>query len=37
MAIKELGKRVNLIPVIAKADAFNPAELVAFKKRVTNL
>jgi cell division control protein 12 len=33
-AMKELGSRVNLIPVIAKADTLMPTELQEFKQRV---
>ena len=32
--MKRLGSRVNLIPVIAKADTMTPNDLVAFKQRV---
>jgi len=32
--MKELGNRVNLIPVIAKADTITPQEMAAFKQRV---
>lgn len=32
--MKSLGSRVNIIPVIGRADALMPAELVDFKKRV---
>ncbi|KAK9900130.1 putative CDC12-septin [Cystobasidium minutum MCA 4210] len=32
--MKRLGSRVNLIPVIAKADTMTPNDLVGFKKRV---
>ena len=32
--MKELGDRVNLIPVIAKADTITPQEMGAFKQRV---
>lgn len=32
--MRRLGPRVNVIPVVAKADSLNPAELAAFKKRV---
>ena len=34
LTMQELSKRVNLIPVIAKSDTFNRAELEAFKKVV---
>lgn len=32
--MKELGKRVNLIPVIAKADTVSPLVMHDFKERV---
>lgn len=32
--MKRLGSRVNLIPVIAKADTMTPNDLTSFKKRV---
>lgn len=32
--MKKLGTRVNLIPVIAKADTLTPEDLLAFKQRV---
>lgn len=32
--MKRLGTRVNLIPVVAKADTVTPAEMVTFKQRV---
>jgi len=32
--MRRLGSRVNVIPVIAKADSLSPAELADFKKRV---
>ena len=32
--MKELSKRVNLIPVIAKADTISPSTLGAFKERI---
>ena len=32
--MKRLSSRVNLIPVIAKADTLSPADLLAFKARV---
>lgn len=35
--MRRLGSRVNVIPVIAKADSLSPAELVDFKKRVNNV
>lgn len=34
ITMKELGNRVNLIPVIAKADTITPQEMAAFKQRV---
>jgi cell division control protein 12 len=34
VAMRELGSRVNLIPVIAKADTVTPADMAAFKQRV---
>jgi cell division control protein 12 len=33
-AMKELGGRVNLIPVIAKADTLTADEIMGFKERV---
>ncbi|KAI9314577.1 Septin-domain-containing protein [Dichotomocladium elegans] len=33
-AMKRLGSRVNLIPVIAKADTLTPKDLSAFKERI---
>lgn len=33
--MKRLGTRVNLIPVIAKADTLTPADLAKFKQNVT--
>jgi cell division control protein 12 len=33
-AMKELGSRVNLIPVIAKADTLTKEEIMGFKERV---
>lgn len=33
--MKRLGTRVNLIPVIAKADTLSPADLVKLKHRVS--
>lgn len=33
--MKRLGTRVNLIPVIAKADTMTPEDLLAFKQRVS--
>lgn len=32
--MRRLSPRVNVIPVIGKADALTPRELKAFKKRV---
>lgn len=32
--MKELGSRVNLIPVIAKADTLTPEEIIIMKKKV---
>jgi cell division control protein 12 len=32
--MKRLGSRVNLIPVIAKADTLSPTDLVKFKERI---
>lgn len=32
--MKRLGSRVNLIPVIAKADTLTPKDLAHFKKKV---
>ncbi|KAJ3169269.1 hypothetical protein HDU88_001066 [Geranomyces variabilis] len=32
--MRRLGARANIIPVVAKSDSMNPAELAAFKKRV---
>ncbi|KAI8868878.1 Septin [Ramicandelaber brevisporus] len=36
-AMKAIGSRVNLIPVIAKADTLLPSALKAFKKRVAEV
>lgn len=33
--MKRLGTRVNLIPVIAKADTLTPQDLAAFKRNVS--
>ncbi len=33
--MRRLGTRVNLIPVIAKADTMTPADLATFKDRVS--
>jgi cell division control protein 12 len=35
--MKRLCTRVNLIPVIAKADTLSPADLAKFKQRVSQL
>ena len=35
--MRRLSPRVNVIPVIGKADALTPKELRAFKKRVRPL
>jgi cell division control protein 11 len=32
--MKRLSPRINVIPVIGKADTFTPGELADFKKRV---
>lgn len=32
--MKRMGKLVNIIPIIAKADAYTPQELAEFKQRV---
>ena len=32
--MRRLSPRVNVIPVIGKADSFTPSELKGFKKRV---
>ncbi len=32
--MKQLGQRVNLIPIIAKADTLTPKDMAAFKNRV---
>ena len=32
--MKRLGSRVNLIPVIAKADTLSPSDLIKFKERI---
>jgi len=34
VAMKEIGSRTNLIPVIAKSDTLMPADLKAFKERI---
>lgn len=36
-AMKRLGSRVNLVPVVAKADTLTPADLAAFKQRVKDV
>ncbi|KAJ1798529.1 Septin spn4 [Coemansia sp. RSA 2399] len=36
-AMKAIGARVNLIPVIAKADTLSPASLRQFKKRIMDV
>lgn len=36
VCMKELDKRVNIIPVIAKADTVSRAELSQFKARVSS-
>jgi cell division control protein 12 len=33
--MKRLSSRVNLIPVVAKADTLSPADLIRFKQRVS--
>lgn len=33
--MKRLGTRVNLIPVIAKADTMTPQDILAFKENVS--
>jgi septin family protein len=35
--MKRLGSRVNLIPVIAKADTMTPQDIIAFKENVRKL
>ena len=35
--MRRLSPRVNVIPVIGKADSLTPSELKAFKKRVRSL
>lgn len=35
--MKQLGSRVNLIPVIAKADTLTPNEMLEFKKRIREI
>jgi cell division control protein 11 len=34
--MRRLSPRVNVIPVIGKADTLTPSELKTFKKRVSN-
>ena len=34
--MRRLSPRVNVIPVIGKADSLTPSELKAFKKRVSS-
>ena len=34
LCMKELDKRVNIIPVIAKADTISRPDLIQFKKQV---
>lgn len=34
--MKRLGTRVNLIPIIAKADTLTPNDLALFKQRVSS-
>jgi cell division control protein 12 len=33
--MKQIGSRVNLIPVIAKADTLTPQDLAKFKRNVS--
>ena len=33
--MKRLSSRVNLIPVVAKADTLSPADLARYKQRVS--
>ncbi|CDS07932.1 hypothetical protein LRAMOSA01881 [Lichtheimia ramosa] len=35
--MKRLGSRVNLIPVVAKADTLTPKDLMAFKQRIRDV
>lgn len=35
-AMKNLATRVNLVPIISKADGFTTDEITAFKQRITN-
>ncbi|RMJ22355.1 hypothetical protein PHISP_06769, partial [Aspergillus sp. HF37] len=35
--MKRLSSRVNLIPVVAKADTLSPSDLVRFKQRIQNV
>ena len=34
--MKELDKKVNIIPIISKADTISRQELLQFKKKVSN-
>lgn len=34
--IKNIAHRINVVPIIAKADSLSPAELTAFKTKITN-
>ena len=36
VCMKELDKKVNIIPIIAKADTVSRPELLQFKKKVSN-
>lgn len=35
--MRRLSPRVNVIPVVGKADSLTPGELLGFKKRVSEL
>lgn len=35
--MRRLSPRVNVIPVVGKADSLTPTELRAFKRRVSNI
>lgn len=35
--MKRLGTRVNLIPIVAKADTLTPADLAGFKQKVSHV
>lgn len=35
--MKQIGSRVNLIPIIAKADTLTPQDLAKFKRNVRNM